>query len=85
MKKPKGLRAENALLQQIIKTSGNEVWTANDFTALGSRSAIDKVLQRLVATGELRRIDRGRKGLLGVLDARRALPRSSVRRSASFA
>jgi hypothetical protein len=59
MKKPRGSGLKTHLLQQILKASGNEVWTANDFTALGSRSAIDKVLQRLIATGELRRIDRG--------------------------
>ena len=59
MKKPRGSELKTHLLQQILKVSGNEVWTANDFTALGSRSAIDKVLQRLVTTGELRRIDRG--------------------------
>ena len=59
MKKPRGAELKAHLLQQILKASGNEVWTANDFTALGSRSAIDKVLQRLIATGELRRIDRG--------------------------
>lgn len=59
MKKPRGFELKTHLLQQILKTSENEVWTADDFTALGNRSAIDKVLQRLVATGELRRIDRG--------------------------
>lgn len=36
-----------------------EVWTPSDFADLASRSAIDKTLQRLVAAGELRRIDRG--------------------------
>lgn len=59
MKKPRGSELKTHLLQQILTASENEVWTANDFTALGSRSAVDKVLQRLVATGELRRIDRG--------------------------
>jgi hypothetical protein len=59
MNKPRGSELKTHLLQQILKASGNEVWTANDLSALGSRSAIDKVLQRLVATGELRRIDRG--------------------------
>ena len=59
MKKPRGSELKTHILQQILKMPENEVWTANDFTALGSRSAIDKVLQRLVATGELRRIDRG--------------------------
>jgi hypothetical protein len=59
MKKPKGTELKTHVLQQILSTPGNEVWTASDFTALGSRSAIDKGLQRLVATGDLRRIDRG--------------------------
>lgn len=59
MKKPRGSELKTHLLQRILTASGNEVWTASDFTALGSRSAVDKVLQRLVATGELRRIDRG--------------------------
>ncbi len=35
------------------------VWTPIDFLDLGSRDAIDKALQRLVAAGDLRRIDRG--------------------------
>ena len=55
MNRPRGSELKTHLLQQILKAPGNEVWTANDFSALGSRSAIDKVLQRLVATGELRR------------------------------
>ncbi len=36
-----------------------EVWTPRDFVDLGSRAAVDKTLQRLVAAGDLRRIDRG--------------------------
>jgi Family of unknown function (DUF6088) len=59
MKKARGSELKTRVLQQILDARGNEVWTASDFTALGSRSAIDKVLQRLVATGDLRRIDRG--------------------------
>lgn len=35
------------------------VWVPADFAALGSRDAIDKALQRMVAAGALRRIDRG--------------------------
>lgn len=35
------------------------IFSANDFAALGSRPAIDKVLSRLAASGELRRIKRG--------------------------
>ncbi|MDK9695407.1 MAG: DUF6088 family protein [Siculibacillus sp.] len=42
-----------------IDATPAEVWTPGDFADLGSRSAIDKTLQRLVAAGELRRIDRG--------------------------
>jgi Family of unknown function (DUF6088) len=42
-----------------IASSPNEVWTPNDFANLGNRASIDKNLQRLVATGHLRRIDRG--------------------------
>ena len=37
----------------------NHVWVPTDFSALGSRDAIDKTLQRMVLSGELRRIDRG--------------------------
>jgi len=59
MKKPKGSELKTYLLRQVLSSPGNEVWTARDFTAHGSRSAIDKALQRLVATGDLRRIDRG--------------------------
>lgn len=35
------------------------VWVPADFAHLGSRDVIDKTLQRLVARGTLRRIDRG--------------------------
>jgi Family of unknown function (DUF6088) len=35
------------------------VWTPVDFIDLGPRAAVDKALQRLVARGDLRRIDRG--------------------------
>ena len=35
------------------------VWVPADFATLGSRDAIDKALQRMVAAGTLRRIDRG--------------------------
>lgn len=46
------------LLARVEATPG-EVWTPGDFADLGSRAAIDKTLQRLAASGELRRIDRG--------------------------
>ena len=42
-----------------IAASPDEVWTPGDFADLGSRAAVDKTLQRLVAAGGLRRVDRG--------------------------
>ncbi|MEZ2410414.1 DUF6088 family protein [Bosea sp. RCC_152_1] len=46
-------------LMARIDATPAEVWTPADFADLASRAAIDKTLQRLVAAGELRRIDRG--------------------------
>ena len=51
-----GLRAR---LLDRIASDPDAVWTPSDFGDLGSRAAVDKMLQRLVPTGELRRIDRG--------------------------
>ena len=51
-----GLRSQ--LLARIAANPA-EVWVPSDFADLGNRPAIDKTLQRLVATGGLRRIDRG--------------------------
>ena len=42
-----------------IKSTPDSVWTPADFAAIASRAAVDKTLQRLVAGGDLRRIDRG--------------------------
>ena len=42
-----------------MAASPEEVWTPSDFANLGKRAAVDKTLQRLVAAGALRRIDRG--------------------------
>jgi len=36
-----------------------QVWAPADFVDLGGRAAIDKALQRMVASGQLRRIQRG--------------------------
>ena len=51
------------LASRIAATIGTapsgRVWAPADFAALGGRDAIDKALQRLVAAGKLRRIDRG--------------------------
>lgn len=42
-----------------IQSTPDSVWTPTDFVDIGSRAAVDKALQRLVAVGNLRRIDRG--------------------------
>jgi hypothetical protein len=42
-----------------IRSEPETVWTPSDFVNLGSRAAVDKVLQRLATAGDLRRIDRG--------------------------
>ena len=47
------------LLARIAKEAPTTVWTPADFLDLGGREAVDKALQRLVASGNLRRIDRG--------------------------
>lgn len=53
----------NDLKTQIIhhmdSIGFSRVWVPTDFSHLGSRDAVDKALQRLVAAGQLRRIDRG--------------------------
>jgi hypothetical protein len=47
------------IYSRICATTPGAVWTASEFADFGSRDAIDKALQRLVATGKIRRIDRG--------------------------
>jgi hypothetical protein len=59
MKKRKGSDLKTHLLKHIQDAPQNNVWTPSDFVGLGSRSAVDKALQRLATSGELRRIDRG--------------------------
>lgn len=53
------VRPEAAILNQIQAAGPGQVWVPVDFAALGTRDAIDKTLQRMVTTGELRRIERG--------------------------
>ena len=48
-----------AVHDRISAGTSRKVWTPADFLDLGGRDAIDKTLQRLVAAGGLRRIDRG--------------------------
>jgi hypothetical protein len=50
------------ILDQILGGDPTRVWTPADFAALGSRDAIDKALQRLAKSGDLRRIERGLYG-----------------------
>jgi hypothetical protein len=50
---------KTAILAQIQAAGPGQVWVPADFASLGTRDAIDKTLQRMVAAGELRRIDRG--------------------------
>lgn len=47
------------ILDRIENSKQSIVWTPFDFFDLGNRDAVDKVLQRLVQSNILRRIDRG--------------------------
>ncbi len=49
----------NEQIPASIDAGPGQVWVPADFASLGSRAAIDKTLQRMVARGDLRRIDRG--------------------------
>lgn len=53
------LDLKRAILGRIRPDKSILVWTPNDFLDLGTRSAVDKALQRLALSGDLRRIDRG--------------------------
>lgn len=50
---------KDLIISRIKNGTQNNVWTAADFLDLGNRDAVDKALQRLVASDEIRRIDRG--------------------------
>ena len=54
---PQSIDAQIA--RRVQRRARGSVFTPATFTALGSRAAIDKALQRLVAKGELRRLARG--------------------------
>jgi hypothetical protein len=45
--------------QRISQAPVATVWTPVDFLDLGSRDAVDKAMQRMVTSNDLRRIDRG--------------------------
>lgn len=50
---------KDLIISRVKSGPQNNVWTAADFLDLGNRDAVDKALQRLVASDGLRRIDRG--------------------------
>ena len=50
---------DTRIAQRVQRSARGTVFTPAAFTALGSREAIDKSLQRLVAQGALRRLSRG--------------------------
>ena len=53
------LNLKSQIVHRLVGHEPGYVWTPVDFLDLGPRDAIDKALQRLVATEELRRVDRG--------------------------
>ena len=53
------LDLKRAILDRIRRDKSIQVWTPNDFLDFGARSAVDKALQRLALSGDLRRVDRG--------------------------
>jgi hypothetical protein len=48
-----------SILSRVKRDKSVRVWTPNDLLDLGSRSAVDKALQRLALAKDIRRIDRG--------------------------
>jgi len=50
---------DTQIARRVQRSARGTVFTPDTFAALGSRAAIDKALQRLVARGELRRLSRG--------------------------
>jgi hypothetical protein len=50
---------KDLIISRVQSGPQNNVWTPADFLDLGSRDAVDKALQRLVASNCIRRIDRG--------------------------
>jgi len=50
---------KSQVMRRISEAPVSKVWTPVDFLDMGNRNAVDKALQRLVASGGLRRISRG--------------------------
>lgn len=55
-------RYQSPTQAHIDAAAPGRVWVPADFSHLGGRDAVDKALQRLVAAGQLRRIDRSLYG-----------------------
>lgn len=52
-------RSLPARILERIESESEKVWTPTDFADLGPRDAVDKALQRLAKSDELRRVQRG--------------------------
>lgn len=50
---------DTKIARRVQRSVRGAVFTPDSFAALGSRGAIDKALQRMVARGDLRRLSRG--------------------------
>src|SRR3990167_9684577 len=55
----KAVTTKSLIMQRTKQAANNTVWTPIDFIDIGSRLVIDKTLQRMVISQELRRIGRG--------------------------
>lgn len=53
------MNLKDVILNRINRSKHSKVWTAFDFLDLGNRDSVDKVLQRLVKSKLIRRVDRG--------------------------
>ncbi len=53
------LALKSEVLDRMRRDRSVQVWTPNDFLDLGARSGVDKALQRLALSSDIRRIDRG--------------------------
>jgi hypothetical protein len=47
------------LIMDRVSNTSSKVWTPGDFADIGTRDAVDKALQRMIKSDQLRRIERG--------------------------
>jgi predicted transcriptional regulator of viral defense system len=57
--KPSIHSIESQITRRVARSARGSVFTPDTFASIGSRSAVDKALQRLEAKGSLRRLSRG--------------------------